>query len=181
LYDYSLIPPRFPRPVQIRDGRFELPGCDPDEPSRVLFLDAENKLGAVVEFSGKQANEPVTVRLAPCGSATAQFVDPKGQPLANYQPVLRIVMTPGVHHSLKSLEQGLLSADEEFVANLDRYYLTSPPRTDAQGRCTLPSLIPGATYRITFLDEADEKVKEFTVPAGKSVDLGDVVVERKAE
>jgi hypothetical protein len=69
------------RPVQ--HGAFDLPGCDPDRAVPVYFLDVENQLGAVVELSGKQAGEPVTVRLAPCGTATVRFVDGDGRPLAN--------------------------------------------------------------------------------------------------
>src|SRR6202022_81320 len=64
----------------VRNGRFELHGCDPQETYPVLFLDARHRLGAAVKLSAKHAaGDPVTVRLTPCGSARLRFVDAQGQ------------------------------------------------------------------------------------------------------
>src|SRR5262249_49629780 len=61
------------------DGTFDLPGCDLEKAIPMFFLDAQSQLGARVEVSGKQGREePMTVRLAPCGSARVRFVDQKG-------------------------------------------------------------------------------------------------------
>ena len=59
-------------PKEVKDGRFELPGCAPEQTTQVFFLDAGNGLGAVAELSGKEAGKPLTVRLWPCGRATAR-------------------------------------------------------------------------------------------------------------
>src|SRR5207253_2984997 len=69
-----------PMRVATHDGRFELPGCDPDRSMPVFFFDIGREQGAVVELSGKQA-QPAPIRLAPCGSATARFVDRTGRPI----------------------------------------------------------------------------------------------------
>ena len=65
-------------------------------------------------------------------------------------------------------------ADKEFHANLDPERLRTQRlrglRTDADGRVTIESLIPGATYR--FLGH------DFTAEAGKTIDLPDVIVPR---
>src|SRR5207244_6112321 len=93
--------------------------------------------------------KPLTVQLAPCGSAVVRYVDPKGKPNAGQQPVLQIVIHPGANpFDRTTLEKGLLFADTEFVSNLDRLNHWNGPRSDAQGRVTLPALIPGATYRL---------------------------------
>ena len=41
------------RPIVVRDGAFELPGCDPEATFPVCFLDAKNQLGATVTLLGK--------------------------------------------------------------------------------------------------------------------------------
>src|SRR5262249_30869709 len=74
------------RGVRVRGGSFELCGCDPEQAYPVIFLDEKNGWGARVGVSGKQAGQPLTVRLAECGSAVARFVDREGKPLANYWP-----------------------------------------------------------------------------------------------
>ena len=83
-------------PFPLHNGRFELHGCDPHKSYPVFFLDPQHKLGAAVELAGKAASgEPVTVRLAPCGSATVGFVDAAGRPFKNHRPPLQMIVTPG--------------------------------------------------------------------------------------
>ncbi|HEV3258655.1 MAG TPA: sigma-70 family RNA polymerase sigma factor [Gemmataceae bacterium] len=170
-------------PVQVRDGRFELHGCDPDKSVPVYFLDAKNKLGATVELSGKQAGEPVTVRMAPCGSAAVRVVGPDGKPVARHRPWLEIVVTPGPHHNdRKASDQGKLAADSDYVANVDRLNHWAGPLTDAHGRVTLAALIPGAMYRIVDNSDMDHLLKEeFTAQAGKTLKLPDMTLKKRPE
>lgn len=65
----------------LRDGRFELHGCDPNSSTSVLFLDAKRQRGAIVELSGKQSGEDVEVKMEHCGTATVRLVDEQGKPL----------------------------------------------------------------------------------------------------
>jgi hypothetical protein len=165
-------------PVEVRDGQFELHGCDPKESYPVYFLDPENKCGATVTVSGKQAGEEHKVRLAPCGQAVARFVDPQGKPVANHHPHLEMVITPGPNrYDFTAGDKGVLAADSELLANLDRLNYWKGPSTDAQGRCTFVALIPGATYRIAvFGKDGAVGVKEFTVESGKTAELPDITV-----
>jgi hypothetical protein len=160
--------------VPVREGRFELRGCDPEKSYPVHFLDAKNKAGATVELSGKQAGEEVTVRLAPCGAATTRLLDAAGKPLANRPLWLDLVVTPGPSpFDHKANEKGELLADEVAVSAFD--FRHAPP-TDAEGRVTFPALIPGATYRIVDLADRGDVVKcEFKAESGKTVKLPDVV------
>ena len=69
-------------------------------------------------------------------------------------------------------------------ANVDRKHYWNGPLTDADGRITLPALIPGALYRITdfsTVNDADKGVqvrKDFTVKPGETLDLGDILIEK---
>ena len=54
----------------VRNGRFEIHGLDPDTEVPVYFLEPKRKLGATAVLSGKSAiGGPVIVRLEPCGAA----------------------------------------------------------------------------------------------------------------
>jgi hypothetical protein len=62
-------PPR----IAVKDGRFAIPGCDPENPDKFYFLDPKNQLGATVQLSGKLAEkQPVTVQLE--HTAMARFL-----------------------------------------------------------------------------------------------------------
>jgi RNA polymerase sigma factor (sigma-70 family) len=167
-------------PEEVRDGVFEVHGLDPEKSVPVYFLDAEHQCGATVQLSGKQAGETVTVKLAPCGKATARYVDAKGQPRANYSPSPEIIITPGAAGRVIVPGKGDLLADSGSLTNLDRRNYWDKVKTDAKGRVTFPALIPGATYRVDgFKDDYSVPHKEFTVESGKTIDLGDVAIDRK--
>jgi RNA polymerase sigma factor (sigma-70 family) len=152
--------------IGFRDGRFELRGCDPAESYTVYFLDGVNKLGATVQLSAKDAGEnPVTVRLEPCGSAVGRFVNKKGEPIVKSQVLPYFVL---------QMQDKKVLAVETFIQNVDRLNYPNFSVTDEQGGCTFPVLIPGATYRITGYEE--ESVRDFTVRAGETLQLGDIVL-----
>jgi hypothetical protein len=158
-------------PAVVCDGRFELPGCDAGTTYPVYFLDARNRRGAVALLSAKQAGAgPVTVRLEPCGSAAVRFVDAKGKPLSNYRlnPYdLHMLVQPGS-------ADGKGVAEEVALESVDPRHYHGELTADAEGRLTLPALIPGATYRLA----AGGRPAEFTAEAGKSLSLRDVTASR---
>src|SRR5262249_19599980 len=141
LYGYKHEPAQS---MDVRDGRFEIAGLDPERPMPVYFLSAAQGLGAMVELGGKKADgQPVTVRLEKCGSATVRFVDEKGQAVKDCTPFLELLMTPGVTF-YEAFNMNALAADAAWMVNLD-HTANRNPRPDAQGQFTLKSLIPGST------------------------------------
>jgi RNA polymerase sigma factor (sigma-70 family) len=171
----------------VRNGRFELHGLDPDNAVPVYLLDAKRKLGAVVNLPIKSgAGAPVPVRLEPCGAARARFVDPAGKPVTGRltrELTLTMVITPGPV-SATTLPAGLVAAEQADVRAIDTVNYTAGLITDAEGRLTVPVLIPGATYR--FVDytmvvrgkTGPQARKEFTVEPGETLDLGDILIEK---
>jgi RNA polymerase sigma factor (sigma-70 family) len=156
--------------IKVRDGRFEIPGCDPEKPFTFHFLDREHQLGATVELSGKSAqNGPVTIRLEKCGAANVRYKDPQGKPVAgNTGDQLMLIITPGADINARPDQ---IMADMQYQSNLDSERLRRS-RTDADGRITWSSLIPGAKYRLRGHDF------DFTAEAGKTIDLPDVTIPR---
>jgi RNA polymerase sigma factor (sigma-70 family) len=169
-------------PERAFGSRFRLPGCDPDRPVTVHFLEPKQKLGATVKVSAKEARgKPLTVKLEPCVSARVRVVDGAGKPLAGQTPHLLIMVSPGASSAdFDAQMQGQPAADEDFVGNFDRVNYTFGEKTDARGRITFPALIPGATYRVQLIVNGRVKVfKAFTVKAGKTLELPDIVIGEK--
>jgi protocatechuate 3,4-dioxygenase beta subunit len=171
----------------VRDGQFEIHGLDPDTEVPVYFLDPKGKLGAVVKLSGKSAaGGPVTVRLEHCGAARARLVGPGGKPIAGRLPrgylVFSMVITPGPPRTTAADSVGLITADEDDLAGIDPVNYATAPAPDADGRITLPALIPGAVYR--FVDYTTPRGtnpsvrKEFTVKPGETLELGELRIEK---
>ena len=170
--DRSSAPSSAPlRKSRSRDGRFEIPGCEPQKPYTFFFLELDHQLGATVELTGKPAEQgPVTVQLQKCGAATFQWKDREGKPVARQDPgpFLLLIITPGTVAPTRDK----VMASYVYQANLDWDRLGRKLRTDAEGRVTFVSLIPGATYRVNG--------REFIAEAGKTLNLGDVVMEKPA-
>jgi RNA polymerase sigma factor (sigma-70 family) len=164
--------------MPVQNGRFEVRGLDPDKPQAVFFLAAAEQLAKIVHLPAKGAGEkPLKVRLEHCGTATLRFVDAKGKPAAGNRPFVEVVITPGVSF-FETFQGTKLAADEAWMVNLDgqRHRNLKP---DARGRFTLPTLIPGATFRL--LGESPQRGffdlhKTFTVQAGKNLDLKDIPI-----
>lgn len=157
--------------VDVLDGQFEIRGLDPSQTIPVYFLEAKKQWGACVQISGKEVGKSITVRLEPCGRAVARYADADGRPVANHSPTLYLAVTPG---KLRITPGPGLSADEDFINNIDRHNYWEGPRTDKDGRVTLPALIPGAIYHVARFQNGWKLHKEFTVRSGETVDLGDI-------
>jgi RNA polymerase sigma factor (sigma-70 family) len=168
--------------IHARDGSFELRGLDPDKTARVSILDADHEWGTTVELSGRQATDEMTIKLEPCGRASARFVGADGKPVAKISPHLEILGTPGPSKFTKDpKERAMLAADAAIVGNLDRKHYWTRPLTDADGRVVLPNLIPGALYRIADYSNPAKGVsvrKDFTVKSGEIVDLGEILIDK---
>jgi RNA polymerase sigma factor (sigma-70 family) len=150
-------------PVTALGGRFEVPGCDPKGKVRVVFYDAQGELGAAAELAGAEAERgPVTVRLDRCGAAEVRFLDGRGRPQAGYTPTLQLVLRPAAPPA------------DRRAADIAHVWDHVRGTTDADGVVTLRPLIPGATYR--FVEGGRFPGDDFTVPAGRTVNLGEVAL-----
>ncbi len=93
-----------------------------------------------------------------------------------------MVVTPGPALSNAKDQAGVLVADEGNLTTVDPVNYANELASDADGRITLPVLIPGATYRFiddtTFRETGPRIRKEFTVKPGETLDLGDLRIEK---
>jgi RNA polymerase sigma factor (sigma-70 family) len=168
--------------LHARDGSFELHGLDPENSAPVYFLDADHQWGASVELSGKHAGEDVMIQLQPNGQVKARFVGLDGQPIAKLTPDFEIIATPGPPAFRRNEKDGLKLADDAahlITVDPKHYGRDHRPVTDAEGRITLPDLIPGALYRFIVSTAKKSPIrKDLTVKPGETLDLGDIVTEK---
>jgi hypothetical protein len=175
--------------IHARGGRFELHGLDPTKSTPMYFFDADHEWGATVDLSGSQAGKDLTIRLQPCGQAKVRFVGPGGKPATKLSmfPSFELVVTPGPHPNTGDpMKKAQLAADLAFMANVDpqHYSNQNGPSTDAEGRITLPALIPGALYRISDYSTMNvenkgvQVRKDFTVAPRQVLDLGNILIEK---
>jgi RNA polymerase sigma factor (sigma-70 family) len=162
------------QPAPVREGRFEIPGFDPEGKMRVWFLDNVRELGATAELTGREAaGGPVRVKLERCGGVAVRLVDGKGRPLDSSTPLfLQLVVAPGESWPLPwGQELKGLAADTAAGGHFARWSV------DDRGVRTVGRLIPGATYRISGpLGPGGRPAKDFVVEAGKVRRLPDLEV-----
>jgi hypothetical protein len=164
--------------VEAHDGQFEITGAAPGREYDVYFLDPTHRLGAAAKL--RSDNPSPTIVLKPCGRAVALFKDGDGEPLANFSPLLQLVVTPGASLDDPAgalvMKAGMPTADADFVTNIDRKNYWPGPITDEKGAVTLPALIPGARYQ---LYNPSKGPQELVVDAHQTIDLGTIVVNQR--
>jgi RNA polymerase sigma factor (sigma-70 family) len=147
-------------PLPVRDGRFALTGCDPKAAFPIHIVDPYNRFGAVARVSGKDSAREVTVGLARCGSARLRIVTSKGKPVRGAGPSLQLLLDARADSTVP-------------LYSLGEAKLFSPP-SDKEGRITVSTLIPGATY--LYFD--GKRGHKFTVKSGETRTLPDTVYDR---
>jgi RNA polymerase sigma factor (sigma-70 family) len=169
-------------PMHARDGQFTLRGVDFARRERISFLDPNHEWGTTIESSMAWADDPPTVRLQPCGAVKARFVGPDGKAAAKHYPQVELVGRAGPSaHAYPDMRGTALAADEIVLSRLDRQHYANFPATDAEGRIVLRYLIPGAIYRVydtTNQKRGNQLRKEFSIKAGETIDLGEIVIDQ---
>jgi RNA polymerase sigma factor (sigma-70 family) len=160
-------------PLPAFGGEFLLPGCDPLRTYPVLFLDARNKQGTLVEVQG---NAGAFVRLEPCGTASVRVLRPDGLPATGCRLELEMFLQPDspLEDDFALAVRGLL-ADPYSATWVDPLNYGKPLTTDEDGKVTLPALVPGVRYRVAARWGGFWMIQRpFAVRAGESLTLPDL-------
>jgi RNA polymerase sigma factor (sigma-70 family) len=164
-------------PIPIRDGRFVLPGLEPDRVYSLVVHDAKDGCGATIEVSPKATgSDPFVLRLAPCGQVKIRLIDAAGKPVAGYRAALQLLLTPGRFQcDFDGNVRGEDLAADAGPGLGYSSYMGGPP-TDDSGSATFGGLIPGATYRLLTTENnnisIDSKVlKDFQVASAQTLEL----------
>src|SRR5262249_23483566 len=89
-----------------------------------------------------------------------------GRPQRKGRVKIDLIVTPGG----SGFDGKSPVADAVWISNLDWQRYGHGPRTDNEGRLTLPALIPGAKYRFFLGSDG----KDYTAEPGRTVDWGDI-------
>jgi hypothetical protein len=160
-------------PILVRKGRFVLPGCDPALTYPVLVVDSTKTLAALAELPAT-GGRPHRIRLAPCGSAVARFVDEKGRPLAG-QRVGVLILFP--HEAPGAAPLGKRLTDVKQSDSFQRMWSGRGLETNAEGWVKATTLVPGALYQLRWLVGNQVWVTPpFTVRPGEERTLGVIAI-----
>jgi RNA polymerase sigma factor (sigma-70 family) len=167
-----------PRPLPIRDGVFELPGCVAGRIYPVLLLDATRRMGAIAEIDlPRAADLAPTISLKPCGSATVRLVDASGRPVPGCRPLVRFGLANDRPAGESDRGPDAIRPAQVYTSWIDALNYLPGPVTSAEGTVQLPALVAGLEYSISFIvdSRAEYRTRPFRVLPGECVRLPDVV------
>ncbi len=157
--------------LRLKDGRFEIPGCDPDRGTEVFVLDSGSRQGGVATLPaparGKPGGPEPEVRLAAIGSARARIVDQHGRPWDRPPVELHLVLRPGVPGK---------NGPARLTVSAALFGSVPVPKMPP-GTVDFYTLIPGATYQIMDR-QTQAPLKTFTIAPGQDSHLPDVTIAR---
>jgi hypothetical protein len=129
-------------PLPVRDGRFELPGCEPGAKVGAWFYDPRTKTGAVAVL---KTDAEAEVRLAPCVPGRLRVLDSTGRPVAGARLTPCLAFRPG--DDMNTARQNRTDAElTVYMTHVCGRGYAAVEQTD--GEYLLPNLIPGATYTV---------------------------------
>jgi len=162
------------RHVDVREGRFELPGCDPDGKVAVWVYDPQKREGAYAEFGVGVGGDPV-IRLAPCTSGGLRVVDKTGKRIPKAYLNFELVLRPGDDTNL-SARKGTRAAISVLPGSI--YSPKLYPADTGDGTYALRDLIPGATYAVQAMTPSSFSDRiTFLAPNTGVLDLNSLVVQ----
>jgi RNA polymerase sigma factor (sigma-70 family) len=133
--------------LRVKQGRFMLPGCEPDRVYTVVVVDCKRGEGAVarISCSGDSKKTP-RIRLEPCGEACVGIKPATTPPQLLPALYLRLPKSYPIDDPPLGLTPADLVEDFAIDPNLDadRRVLSK------DGLMTLPCLVPGAKYVLVW-------------------------------
>lgn len=167
-------------PKVLPAAEFTMTAPRPGAQRLVIVIHEEKKLAAVHPVSG-DSTDPVTVKLAPRGSATGRVMKSATEPGARYTITAVASIPDGSkydnlpNHTMKV--QGLFG----ISSGPWRGWTNRTVKTDENGRFTVDNLLPGLSYTVYVSDgdlgESNTLVvtkNGVTVESGKQTDLGEL-------
>jgi hypothetical protein len=167
-----------PRMLPIRDGAFELPGCVPGRIYPVLLLDAAHHLATVAELQLPGPGETAKVaRMRECGAVRLRLVDAAGRPMAGHRPMLAVRLASDRPADDALAIEGWSRPDQTYASWFDPLNFLSGLVTDMDGVVTIPGLVPGLEYSISFVIANRWRVvtSDFRIAPGQEIRLADLV------
>lgn len=170
--------------VEFPQGRFQIPGADPERTYRVFFTNVNRRLGAVADLKYDPAGKPIEIRLQPTAIIRGKIADPNGAPPGRRLPVsLSLLLSPERReYSRADLRFQSAAPPYGFVLGT-RALKHNPDLTKADGAFQFDALIPGVGYYVTSRSagQGGASVPVWDLKPGEVRDLGTVTLDQKEE
>jgi RNA polymerase sigma factor (sigma-70 family) len=163
-------------------SRFTIPGCRPNEPVPLWFIDPPKNAGGRFRVPLKANLEP-TVHLQPLVAARVRCVDQLGLPLAldpeHPDCTLHLEIRAGVEPSESWMDR---SRPPALYVNTESIYGAGFWPKAKDGVLHLAYLIPGATYKLrVHSPSGTAQTKTFRAPQTGELDLGTMRFEQRVK
>jgi len=164
-------------PLPIQNGRFELPGLEPNSSIPVVFLDRQRKEGALEVLTARPGEEPA-VRLAPLVSSRVRIAGPAAKSAARISTELVFRPGPTANETFDTGEIAELAVGMDRILGGDGQAVK-----DKSGDFLLANLIPGALYtvRVEVAGFSLERIALRAPITGRSEPVVVVVAPRKLD
>jgi RNA polymerase sigma factor (sigma-70 family) len=162
-----------PFPFLVKDGEVELPECVPGRTYSVLIFDRKGRIGAAADVKATNPGEPPpTVRLERYGNARVRLLNASGRPVSGCRAYVSMWFGAARPTSLQASTDSL-RADPFLPAWLEEVYCLYGPTTDADGCVTLPAVLAGAEYGVSFVlaDGREFHSQRFRASPGQTVHI----------
>ncbi|MDR3620022.1 MAG: carboxypeptidase regulatory-like domain-containing protein [Paludisphaera borealis] len=160
------------------EGKFRIPGADPERTYRVFFLKSDARLGAVTELKYDSTKNPQLVRLQPTATLRGKIATSGGEPPKGTQA--NVIMLLGKEKKEYTREELFNDNNVSFYANVlgQRNFYLHDGQPNEKGEFRFEAIIPGAGYYVS----GGGGNREFRVPVwdlkpGEVRDLGVVKLE----
>ena len=132
------------------EGRFRIPGADPDRTYRVFFVSIARRLGAVAELKLDPSGKPLEVRLQPTATIKGRVVEAGGGPPREAQAYPRMLLRPErKEYTREDLFDGAIACFySNFLSNEAFYFHRDQPAKD--GSFSFEGLVPGVGFQIAI-------------------------------
>jgi hypothetical protein len=160
---------------EFAEGKFRIPGADPDRTYRVYFVAPDKHLGAVAELKYEPAANPRVIRLQPTGVIRGRIASPAGEPPKQAHVSVHLLLNP--ERKEYTRDELMDERNMQYYAAIlgQRHFFLHQGQPDERGEFRLDAMIPGVGYYVVGGRDGREFLEPvWDLKPGEVRDLGDV-------
>ena len=160
---------------EFAEGKFRIPGADPDRTYRVYFVAPDKHLGAVAELKYEPDANARVIRLRPTGVIRGRIASPGGESSQKAFVNVNLILNP--ERREYSRDELMDERNMQYYAAIlgQRHFFLHQGQPDERGEFQLDAMIPGVGYYVIGGRDGREFLQPvWDLKPGEVRDLGEV-------